>query len=311
MIWYPLRGPSRSRARIAARTSPRPAFWVRAEPGGPGHQPSHGPPKPPRHSLGPLGRPKPGPHGPPRQLWPRPPDIVRTAPWTCSSRRPRQLRTSKRGGSKSPAVDPAAGILRPQTSRSRYDHDISSPYNAGRAAARHSALGGATVLPPPGAPACWGDRRTDDHACQPGEDGQSVPHRPERCDRCAQERPGRPWPQRSGRPWPPAHPGRPGRWAGHDSPRLPDRPHLDRAVPRGGNSRRHLDRVVQVLAVDDEEAGDLLPGLAERAAADHDLAAVPAPHRGRRFRRAQLLAAHQRAVGPYLVLERGEPRDPP
>ena len=37
MIWYPLRGPSRSRAKIAARTSPRPAFGPRAEPGGPGN----------------------------------------------------------------------------------------------------------------------------------------------------------------------------------------------------------------------------------------------------------------------------------
>ena len=61
MIWYPLSGPSRSNARIAARTSPRPAFLPRGGPGGPGGpgpQPPHGPPTPPPQCPGPRRPPQ-------------------------------------------------------------------------------------------------------------------------------------------------------------------------------------------------------------------------------------------------------------
>ena len=70
MIWYPLRGASRSRARIAARTSPRPTFGPRNGPGGPGHQAPGGPPKPRAQSGGPFGRVNPRSQGPPRQPGP-------------------------------------------------------------------------------------------------------------------------------------------------------------------------------------------------------------------------------------------------
>src|ERR1035441_8134600 len=72
MIWYPLRGPSRSRARIAARTSPRPAFGPRDEPGGAGPQP---PPLP-------AGAPRPLPPAfrPPEARLPRSAPPARAAP---------------------------------------------------------------------------------------------------------------------------------------------------------------------------------------------------------------------------------------
>src|SRR5215469_3152225 len=71
---------------------------------------------------------------------------------------------------------------------------------------------------------------------------------------------------------------------------LPDRPHLDGAVPGSRDFRRHRDRLVQILAVDDEEAGDLFPGRGERAVSDDHIPAVPAPHRDRRVRGLQPLA---------------------
>src|SRR5262245_61821218 len=147
MIWYPLRGPSPSSARIAARTSPRPAFGPRAEPGGPGHQPPQcppnvpgppGPPGPGGHCLVPFERPEPRSHGPPRQPGPCPRLIPPTAPWIWLSTRATDPNISKRRGSKSPALEPAIGILTLPTSRSRYDHDISSAYNPVRPGATHS-----------------------------------------------------------------------------------------------------------------------------------------------------------------------------
>src|SRR5215471_11415442 len=99
--------------------------------------------------------------------------------------------------------------------------------------------------------------------------------------------------------------GWPGTWL-----RLRDRAHLDRPVPGGRDAGRHVDRLVQVLALHDEEAGDLLPGLGERAVGDHDVAAVPAPDGGGGLHRVQLLAGEEHAALPHLVLERGARRHP-
>ena len=61
---------------------------------------------------------------------------------------------------------------------------------------------------------------------------------------------------------------------------LPDRPHFDRPEPRAGDLRRDLDRLVEILAVDDVVAADLLLGLGERTVGGEHLA-VAHPH-GRR-----------------------------
>ena len=66
----------------AARTSPRLAFGPRGDPGGPGHQPRHGPPGPPGHSAKPPGRVWRRPHGAPRQPGPGAPASKWRAPRT-------------------------------------------------------------------------------------------------------------------------------------------------------------------------------------------------------------------------------------
>jgi len=113
------RGPSRSKAKIAARTSPRPAFGPRGPggPGGPGHQPPHGPPKPP--PQWPFRPPKPRSHARPRQ-WP--PDAAPMPRRTWPSNSPAHLNTPDRPESTSPAPQAAATIIRlpPLTIRSRY-----------------------------------------------------------------------------------------------------------------------------------------------------------------------------------------------
>src|SRR5580693_8579932 len=128
MIWYPVRGPSCSRARIAARTSPRPAFRPRpapGDPGGPGHQEPHGPPDPPHWP--PLGPPKPPrTHGP--LLPPGPAAIQKAALRRWPSISPAQLSASNRPGSKSPTDHLGAGIAAPPFRFARYDRDISTAY---------------------------------------------------------------------------------------------------------------------------------------------------------------------------------------
>src|SRR5262249_24409846 len=57
MIWYPLRGPSLSSAKIAARTSPRPAFGPRAPARAPPANPGGPRPPPPPRPAGPAGPP--------------------------------------------------------------------------------------------------------------------------------------------------------------------------------------------------------------------------------------------------------------
>ena len=59
-----------------------------------------------------------------------------------------------------------------------------------------------------------------------------------------------------------------------------ERPDLDRAVPHGGVRARDPERLLQVRAFDDVEAGDLLFRLGERAVGDEKLAIARAYRRG-------------------------------
>src|SRR6266508_160782 len=81
---------------------------------------------------------------------------------------------------------------------------------------------------------------------------------------------------------------------------LHDRAHLDRAVERPGDLGGGLDRLVEVLAVDDVEAAELLLGLGEWAIGGERLVA-PDPHRGGGADRLERLAGlHQAAVDDVL-----------
>src|SRR2546427_12465852 len=65
---------------------------------------------------------------------------------------------------------------------------------------------------------------------------------------------------------------------------LPDRPHLDAAPLRRRNPRRDLDRVVQILGVDEVEPAQLLLGLGVGAVGGGQLAVADARGRGRLHR---------------------------
>src|ERR1017187_6593552 len=148
MIWCPVRGPSCSSARIAARTSPRPAFGPRAGAGGPGHRRPNGPPKPPGQWPAPSARPKVPAQAsllclrPCPALWPLPwpPDILATTSWTWPSSSLTLPTTSNRWGSKSPALQLAPGISR-SALFSRYDHDISLAYEQPHLKTRYNSIG--------------------------------------------------------------------------------------------------------------------------------------------------------------------------
>src|SRR5258706_4220405 len=68
----------------------------------------------------------------------------------------------------------------------------------------------------------------------------------------------------------------------------PDRPHLDRADAPRRDARGDLDRLVQVLRLDEVEADEDLLGLGERPVGHRDLAAAH-PHRGGARHRLQRL----------------------
>ena len=72
------------------------------------------------------------------------------------------------------------------------------------------------------------------------------------------------------------------------------RPDLDRALLRAGDARRPRDRVVEVAAVEQVVAAELLARLGERAVAG-DRLAVADPHRGRRGGGLEPLAAEHHA----------------
>src|SRR5688572_3420240 len=81
------------------------------------------------------------------------------------------------------------------------------------------------------------------------------------------------------------------------------RPHLDRAEPRRRNARRDLDRLVQVLGLDEVVAAQLLLRLGERAIGGRRLP-VPHPHRHRGLRRVERIAADVLACLLDVVGER-------
>src|SRR5579872_542325 len=83
---------------------------------------------------------------------------------------------------------------------------------------------------------------------------------------------------------------------------LPDRPHLDRAEASPRDLRGDLDGLVEVLAVDQEEAAHLLLRLGERAVGGDDLALAD-PHGGGVGRGTQALASLQDAPLHHLLGE--------
>src|ERR1700704_4206141 len=76
---------------------------------------------------------------------------------------------------------------------------------------------------------------------------------------------------------------------------IPDGPDLDGAVPGGRDARGHLDRLVDVPALDEVEAAELLLGLRERTIG-RDGPPVIHAHGGRRRRRLERLAGFEDAL---------------
>src|SRR5438445_11797570 len=84
---------------------------------------------------------------------------------------------------------------------------------------------------------------------------------------------------------------------------LHDRAHLERAVLRAGNARRHLDRVLHVLGVDQVIAPQLLLGLDVGPVGRRDLAVANA-NAGRGVGGLERVAADVLAGLPDAVAER-------
>ena len=103
------------------------------------------------------------------------------------------------------------------------------------------------------------------------------------------------------------------RSAGEIDIQLADRPDLDAAMFRRRNAAGDLKRLVEVLCIDQVEAGQLLLGLGERTVIELHLA-VADPHRCRGVHRVQRLRGEQPlAVGsiaphsPHTVIRTGAP----
>src|SRR5215212_1907772 len=88
---------------------------------------------------------------------------------------------------------------------------------------------------------------------------------------------------------------------------LPERPHLDAPEPRARGPGCHLDRLVEVLALDYVVAGDLLLGLGERAVGEQHLL-LAHPHRGGVFGGAQACPAPMYPPTVPLLAPAPEPR---